>query len=75
MKWQIALKPVQPIRFYEPFKAILAGTCIASSHSKQVGEYLAECYMLIVATNYFYCSHYSLQYVADAGYLIAGVWE
>jgi hypothetical protein len=41
-KWQIALKPVQPIRFFHAFKAILAGTCIASFTPNRVGEYLGR---------------------------------
>ena len=41
-KWQIALKPVQPIRFLRAFKAILAGTCIASFTPNRVGEYLGR---------------------------------
>jgi hypothetical protein len=42
IKWQIALKPVQPIRFLQAFKAILAGTCIASFTPNRVGEYLGR---------------------------------
>lgn len=42
LKWQIALKPVQPIRFLRAFKAILAGTCIASFTPNRVGEYLGR---------------------------------
>ncbi|HEY4966577.1 MAG TPA: lysylphosphatidylglycerol synthase domain-containing protein [Puia sp.] len=41
-KWQIALKPVQPIRFLRAFKAVLAGTCIASFTPNRVGEYLGR---------------------------------
>ena len=41
-KWQIALRPVQPIRFSRAFKAILAGTCIASFTPNRVGEYLGR---------------------------------
>ena len=41
-KWQVALRPVQPIRFIRAFKAILAGTCIASFTPNRVGEYLGR---------------------------------
>jgi Lysylphosphatidylglycerol synthase TM region len=41
-KWQIALRPVQPIGFVRAFKAILAGTCIASFTPNRVGEYLGR---------------------------------
>lgn len=41
-KWQIALQPVQPIGFSRAFKAILAGTCIASFTPNRVGEYLGR---------------------------------
>ena len=41
-KWQIAMKPVQPIRFLRAFKAVLAGTCIASFTPNRVGEYLGR---------------------------------
>jgi len=41
-KWQIALRAVQPIRFLRAFKAILAGTCIASFTPNRVGEYLGR---------------------------------
>jgi hypothetical protein len=42
IKWQIALRPVQPIGFFRAFKAILAGTCIASFTPNRVGEYLGR---------------------------------
>jgi hypothetical protein len=42
LKWKIALKPVQPIGFIRAFKAILAGTCIASFTPNRVGEYLGR---------------------------------
>jgi hypothetical protein len=42
VKWQIALRPVQPIGFIRAFKAILAGTCIASFTPNRVGEYLGR---------------------------------
>jgi hypothetical protein len=42
IKWQIALRPVQPIGFVRAFKAILAGTCIASFTPNRVGEYLGR---------------------------------
>jgi len=41
-KWQIAMRPVQSIRFTQAFKAILAGTCIASFTPNRVGEYLGR---------------------------------
>ncbi len=41
-KWQIALRSVQPIGFFRAFKAILAGTCIASFTPNRVGEYLGR---------------------------------
>jgi len=41
-KWQIALRPIQSIRFERAFKAILAGTCIASFTPNRVGEYLGR---------------------------------
>jgi hypothetical protein len=41
-KWQIALRPVQAIGFIRAFKAILAGTCIASFTPNRVGEYLGR---------------------------------
>jgi hypothetical protein len=41
-KWKIALKPIQPIGFIRAFKAILAGTCIASFTPNRVGEYLGR---------------------------------
>jgi uncharacterized membrane protein YbhN (UPF0104 family) len=41
-KWQIALRPIQSIRFIRAFKAILAGTCIASFTPNRVGEYLGR---------------------------------
>jgi uncharacterized membrane protein YbhN (UPF0104 family) len=41
-KWRIALKPVQEIRFLRAFKAVLAGTCIASFTPNRVGEYLGR---------------------------------
>jgi MFS family permease len=42
VKWQIALRPIQPIGFARAFKAILAGTCIASFTPNRVGEYLGR---------------------------------
>jgi hypothetical protein len=41
-KWQIALKPIQSISFLRAFKAILAGTCVASFTPNRVGEYLGR---------------------------------
>jgi len=41
-KWQIALRPVQPIGYFKAYKAILAGTCIASFTPNRVGEYLGR---------------------------------
>ena len=42
IKWQIALRPIQPIGFIRAFKGILAGTCIASFTPNRVGEYLGR---------------------------------
>jgi hypothetical protein len=42
VKWQIALKPVQSVGFLRAFKAVLAGTCIASFTPNRVGEYLGR---------------------------------
>ncbi len=36
------MRPVQPVRFFRAFKAILAGTCIASFTPNRVGEYLGR---------------------------------
>ena len=41
-KWQVALRPVQPIGFVRAFKAVLAGTCVASFTPNRVGEYLGR---------------------------------
>jgi hypothetical protein len=41
-KWQIALRPLQPIGFFRAYKAVLAGTCIASFTPNRVGEYLGR---------------------------------
>ena len=41
-KWQTALRPIQTIPFGRAFKAILAGTCIASFTPNRVGEYLGR---------------------------------
>ncbi|HET7001000.1 MAG TPA: hypothetical protein VFI33_06815, partial [Puia sp.] len=41
-KWRIALQPIQSIPFGRAFKAILAGTCIASFTPNRVGEYLGR---------------------------------
>jgi hypothetical protein len=41
-KWKIALRPLQTIPFIRAFKAILAGTCIASFTPNRVGEYLGR---------------------------------
>ena len=41
-KWRLALQPIQSIRFGRAFKAILAGTCIASFTPNRVGEYLGR---------------------------------
>jgi hypothetical protein len=42
LKWQIALRPIQQIGFIRAFKAILAGTCIASFTPNRVGEYIGR---------------------------------
>ena len=41
-KWQIAIRPVQSIPYFRAFKAILAGTCIASFMPNRIGEYLGR---------------------------------
>ncbi len=41
-KWQVALRPVQTIGFVRAFKAVLAGTCVASFTPNRVGEYLGR---------------------------------
>ncbi len=41
-KWRLALQPIQSIHFGRAFKAILAGTCIASFTPNRVGEYLGR---------------------------------
>ncbi len=41
-KWRIALRSVQSIGFIRAFKAVLAGTCIASFTPNRVGEYLGR---------------------------------
>jgi hypothetical protein len=41
-KWRAALRPIQTIPFARAFKAILAGTCIASFTPNRVGEYLGR---------------------------------
>ena len=41
-KWRIALQPIQSMPFGRAFKAILAGTCIASFTPNRVGEYLGR---------------------------------
>jgi Lysylphosphatidylglycerol synthase TM region len=41
-KWKIALRSVQSIGFVRAFKAVLAGTCIASFTPNRVGEYLGR---------------------------------
>jgi uncharacterized membrane protein YbhN (UPF0104 family) len=41
-KWQIAIRPVQSVPFFRAFKAILAGTCIASFMPNRIGEYLGR---------------------------------
>jgi len=42
LKWKLALKSIQEIRFLRALKAILAGTCIASFTPNRVGEYLGR---------------------------------
>ncbi len=77
IKWQIALRPVQSISFTRAFKAILAGTCIASFTPNRVGEYLGR--MLFVDPGNkitFHCPHHSLQYVSNVGYFDCRyLWE
>jgi hypothetical protein len=42
VKWQIAIRSIQEIKFIHAFKAVLAGTCIASFTPNRVGEYLGR---------------------------------
>jgi hypothetical protein len=41
-KWRIAMKPVQAFKFTGAFKAVLAGTSIASFTPNRIGEYLGR---------------------------------
>ncbi len=45
-KWKIALRPIQPVSFIHAYKAILAGTCIASFTPNRVGEYMGRMLLL-----------------------------
>jgi Lysylphosphatidylglycerol synthase TM region len=42
VKWQIAIRSIQVMKFIPAFKAVLAGTCIASFTPNRVGEYLGR---------------------------------
>jgi uncharacterized membrane protein YbhN (UPF0104 family) len=42
IKWQNALRTVQPIGFLQSFKAVFAGTCIASFTPNRVGEFMGR---------------------------------
>jgi hypothetical protein len=42
VKWQIALRSIQPVGFWRAYKAIFAGTCIASFTPNRVGEYMGR---------------------------------
>jgi hypothetical protein len=41
-KWRISILPVQRVSFFQAFRAILAGACIASFTPNRVGEYLGR---------------------------------
>ena len=41
-KWKIALQPIQQISYGRAFKAILAGTCVASFTPNRIGEYMGR---------------------------------
>jgi hypothetical protein len=42
LKWQIAIRTIQPMGFLRACKAILAGTCVASFTPNRVGEYMGR---------------------------------
>ena len=42
IKWQIAVKPVQPVSFLKAFSAILSGVSFSVSTPNRVGEYLGR---------------------------------
>jgi len=41
-KWQIAVKPVQPVSFLKAFRAVLSGVSFSVSTPNRVGEYLGR---------------------------------
>lgn len=42
VKWQIAVKPVQPVSFLKAFRAVLSGVSFSVSTPNRVGEYLGR---------------------------------
>jgi len=42
IKWQIAVKPVQPVSFFKAFSAVLSGVSFSVSTPNRVGEYLGR---------------------------------
>ena len=42
IKWQLAVKPVQPVSFLKAFKAVLSGVSFSVSTPNRVGEYLGR---------------------------------
>jgi Lysylphosphatidylglycerol synthase TM region len=42
VKWQIAVKPVQPVSFFKAFSAVLSGVSFSVSTPNRVGEYLGR---------------------------------
>ena len=41
-KWQLSIRLIQPMRFWKAFKAVLAGTTMASFTPNRMGEYLGR---------------------------------
>lgn len=42
LKWQMAVKPVQPVSFLKAFRAVLSGVSFSVSTPNRVGEYLGR---------------------------------
>ncbi|HRG24963.1 MAG TPA: lysylphosphatidylglycerol synthase domain-containing protein [Chitinophagaceae bacterium] len=42
LKWQLAVKPVQPVTFLKAFRAVLSGVSFSVSTPNRVGEYLGR---------------------------------
>jgi hypothetical protein len=42
LKWQLAVKPVQPVSFLKAFRAVLSGVSFSVSTPNRVGEYLGR---------------------------------